>query len=220
MQPGPTNDAPPGGGSVDVAALALALRDRTRLRVHYRASGTPEARPLCVDPYGLASRAGRWYLVCDVEARPRLLRVDRIIRVEPLPDPARLRTGESLRTVWAELSAAVEAPGAVRIEARLRADRLDLAQRILGTRLRAEGRGEGGPTAGAVAPGDAGTPGDATTPGDAAWIPITVHYRELEGVRQLLQFGDHIEVLGPPEARALIARLAADLTRRHAEPLD
>jgi predicted DNA-binding transcriptional regulator YafY len=37
-------------------------------------------------------------------------------------------------------------------------------------------------------------------------------------VRQLLQFGNHIEVLGPDDARERVRELAADLAARHAEP--
>jgi predicted DNA-binding transcriptional regulator YafY len=44
---------------------------------------------------------------------------------------------------------------------------------------------------------------------------ITVGYDDLDGVRQLLQFSNHIEILGPEEARRLIRDLAEQIVRAH-----
>ncbi len=46
-------------------------------------------------------------------------------------------------------------------------------------------------------------------------VQITVGYDQLDAVRQLLQFSDHIEVMDPPEARALLADLAESIAHRH-----
>lgn len=60
-----------------------------------------------VDPYGLLAKAGRWYLVADMASVPRLYSLQR------------LNSWEVLITITATLSK----------------DRLDLARRILGSRL-------------------------------------------------------------------------------------
>ena len=177
--------------TASVADLALDLLNRPRLRVRYRSSGDDRASSLVVDPYGLAAKSGRWYLVADDEQRPRLFSLERLDSYETLSEPARLRSGHDLRSVWAGLVRRTETPGRVAVRARLREDRLDLAGRILGARL------------------------EDVEPPEDGWCAVRIVYPDIESVRQLLQFGDHIEVLTPADARRRIAELASDLVRRH-----
>lgn len=74
---------------------------------------------------------------------------------------------------------------------RLPEDRLDLARRILGTRIH-----------------DVSDPKKGT-------CAVVVGYPDIESVRQLLQFGDHIEILAPEAARVRISQLARVLAERH-----
>lgn len=184
----------PGAGELNVADLALALRSRPRLRIDYRRSGAEHATSRVVDPYGLATKSGRWYLVADDDQTAKLFNLDRLEHYEALSEPAAIRPDQDLRSVWAELKQRTEAPGQVNVTVRLRESRVDLARRILGTRL-----------------------SDAA-PVDDGWRLMTVSYPEVESVRQLLQFGDHIEVLAPERARQRIAELATDLANRHSVP--
>lgn len=177
--------------TASVADLALDLLNRPRLWVRYRSSGDDRASSLVVDPYGLAAKSGRWYLVADDEQRPRLFSLERLDSYETLSEPARLRSGHDLRSVWAGLVRRTETPGRVAVRARLREDRLDLAGRILGSRL------------------------EDVEPPEDGWCAVRIVYPDIESVRQLLQFGDHIEVLAPADARRRIAELASDLVRRH-----
>lgn len=176
---------------VDIAGLALDLRRRSRLEIRYRRSAENQATALVVDPYGLASKSGRWYLVADSHGAGRLFAVERLESYRPLAEPARLRAGQALGTVWAALKERVEEAGEATITARLREGQLDRARRILGTRIHA------------IAPAADG------------WCQLTIRYPEPESVRQLLQFADHIEVLAPPEARERVRELATDLAARH-----
>lgn len=64
----------------------------------------------------------------------------------------------------------------VRITALLRANRLDMACRILGSRLIHH------------------------EPVDEDFVRIVVGYADIQGVRQLLQFGDRIWVTDPPRS--------------------
>src|SRR5690606_41416102 len=111
------------------------------------------------------------------------------------PSPTRrssdLRAGQTLRTVWTALREHTETAGQVEVTALLRTSRLDLARRILGARL-----------------------GEVRDTG-RTWCTVVVRYPDVESVRQLLQFGDHIEVLGPAAARDRVRTLAADLAARH-----
>lgn len=179
---------------VDVADLASAVRLRRRLRLRYRRSAEPAPSTLVVDPYGIVATSGRWYLIADDTGVGRLFALERLTACDVLEEPAMLREGQTLRTVWAALRERVEDRGRVTVTARLRADRVDLARRILGTRLEEVGEAKDG------------------------WCLITVRYPEVEGVRQLLQFGDHIEILAPHKARDRIGALALDLAERHGAP--
>lgn len=169
----------------------MTLRSRPRLRINYRRSGAEHATSRIVDPYGLATKSGRWYLVADDDQTAKLFNLERLKHYEALPDPAETRPGQDLRSVWGELKQHTEAPGQVSVVVRLRASRVDLARRVLGTRL------------------------TGTAMADNGWRLMTVSYPDIESVRQLLQFGDHIEVLAPERARQRIAELARDLAERH-----
>lgn len=88
-----------------------------------------------------------------------------------------------------------ERQGRVSITFRLPTNRFDLAKRILGTRIR------------------------EVSDADQGFCTAVVGYPDLESVRQLLQFGDHIEILAPEAARTRIRQLAEELVRRHSAPL-
>lgn len=179
---------------VDVADLALDLRARRRLELCYRRSAADQPAVVLVDPYGLAVKVGRWYLVADVDGVPRLFALERLTSYEVLSEPVRLRAGHTLTTVWAQLKAQLEQVGDVVVETRLRRSRLDLARRILGSRM------------------------TEVRHLDELWCHVTIRYDEVEAVRQLLQFGDHIEVLAPVHARRRVHELACDLADRHGGP--
>lgn len=176
---------------VDVAELAWALRQRRRMEIQYRRSAEGRASPRIVDPYGLVAKSGRWYLIADDLGTGRLFALERLPAYTLLDAPAALRSGQTLRTVWAALKERTESPGRVSVTVRLRESRLDLARRILGTRIH-----------------------DVSSAAKG-WCTVVVRYPDVEWVRQLLQFGDHIEILVPEAARERIRQLATDLAGRH-----
>lgn len=159
--------------------------------MRYRHSGSAHERDVVVDPYGLASKAGRWYLVADDDGRTHLFALGRLSGVDVLPDVVRHRAGVTLRSAWDDLKGRVETPGDLTVTARVRADRVDLARRILGARLAEVG------------------------PESDGWCPIRLRVHEVEGVVQLFQFAHDVEVLEPPAARRHVAELAAALAARH-----
>ncbi|MEU2792390.1 WYL domain-containing protein [Streptomyces sp. NPDC007100] len=169
--------------AVEVSDLASTLRHRRRLRVLYRRSAESQASTRVVDPYGLVAKSGRWYLVADDQGDSRLLALERLSAFEQLDAPAVLQPGENLRTRWAVLKRRTEEQDRVSVTIRLPEKGLDLARRILGTRIHHVSDAEKGSC-------------------------VVVRYPDIESVRQLLQFGDHIEVLAPETARARISQLA------------
>ncbi|MHA7305122.1 helix-turn-helix transcriptional regulator [Arthrobacter sp. TMN-49] len=173
-------------GAAGVAELARALQPGKRLRIHYRRSAEGASSWNTVDPYGLLAKAGRWYLVADASGVPRLYLLQRLERWEVLPEDRLLRPEATLASVSRELSTTVQSRGVVRITATLSKDRLDLAQRILGSRLA------------------------SSKPLGPDTVEITVIYDQIEAVRQLLQFGVHLHVTGPAEAQAIMRDVATD----------
>jgi predicted DNA-binding transcriptional regulator YafY len=54
-------------------------------------------------------------------------------------------------------------------------------------------------------------------PGDDGWLEVTVPVEGLDTAAvQFLALGRHVEVLAPPELRARLRELAADVAARHA----
>ncbi|MGH8881430.1 MAG: helix-turn-helix transcriptional regulator, partial [Stackebrandtia sp.] len=181
---------PPTAG-IGPAELVGDLRRGVRLRVNYRRSNEAEPTWQIVDPYGLLAKGGRWYLVADRSATPRLYSLERIAGWRPLRTPRRLRPGTTLHAVAAELSSGWETVGAIQVEGELTAGQLERAKRILGTRL------------------------TVLSPEAGGQVRIGVACRVLEDVRQLLQFADDLVVLEPPEARARIRELAGAMLRQY-----
>ncbi|PMD05637.1 WYL domain-containing protein [Brevibacterium paucivorans] len=121
-----------------------------------------------------------------------MFNTSRIENHELLADIATLRPGHDLRSVWADLLASFRPASQIEVHALLRSTRLDLARRILGTRI-----------------------ADITTT-SAPWTPITVHYPDIESIRQLLQFGDHIRIQSPASAVKRFYELATQIAQAHA----
>ena len=92
-----------------------------RVRLHYATGDAPHATWRTVDPYGLVSKAGTWYLVAAHRGRPKMYRVSRVRAVAATGMPARRPDERDLAEVWAELRDRLETPTA-EVEVRLRVD--------------------------------------------------------------------------------------------------
>ncbi|MCX5439781.1 YafY family transcriptional regulator [Streptomyces sp. NBC_00569] len=183
--------------AVDLGVLQEAVLAERRLRLRYRHSGTDTPRTYTVDPYGLVSKAGVWYLVADRRAAPHLFRADRVREATLTDAPVRRRPGVQLADAWAVLKRQVEdRPGAVEATARVRRTHLDLFLRLCGNAL--------------TAPPD--------DDGHSEWIIVRLGYGEVRETRSLLSFADNVEVTGPPEIREELARCAAAITGVYGPP--
>jgi predicted DNA-binding transcriptional regulator YafY len=177
--------------AVDLQVLQDSVFSDRRVRLRYRHSDTKEARTYTVDPYGLVSKAGVWYLVADRSAKPQLFRADRVRSATVLDDPVRRRPGVELADAWEELRRQVEEhPGGLDVTVRVRRERLDMFLRLSAASL-------------AALPED---------DGESEWVTARLSYGFLGAVRQLLMFADRVEVLSPPQARAELAAAAASVT--------
>ncbi|MEU6845056.1 YafY family protein [Streptomyces sp. NPDC046716] len=179
---------------VDVSALQDAVFADRRLRIRYRHSGTDTPRTYTVDPYGLVSKAGVWYLVADRRAVPRLFRADRTHSVTVTDAPVERRPGVELADAWAVLKRQVEdRPGGIEVTARVHRSRYDLFLRMAGGSLIERPEDDAG-----------------------EWITVRLGYGVLGATRMLLPFAGHLEVLEPPQVREELARCAAEITRLYA----
>lgn len=178
--------------SADVAALIRDVRRGKRLRIDYRASGAPGSRERVVDPYGVFSRGGRWYLIADVRGEPRMFALARLRAWVVLDEDRQIRADVTLADLATNLATNLEERHSIYVTAVLDTKIEDMARRILGSRLLS------------VEPTEVSTS-----------VQITVGYEQLDAVRQLLQFAEKIEVTDPPEARALIASLTRTIATRH-----
>ncbi|WP_189709470.1 helix-turn-helix transcriptional regulator, partial [Streptomyces anandii] len=178
--------------AVDLQVLQDAVFADRRLRLRYRHSGAREPRTYTVDPYGLVSKAGVWYLVADRRGEPRLFRADRVRSARLLDDPVRRRPGVELPDVWEVLRRQVEErPGGFEVTVRVRRDRLDMFLRLSASSL-------------AELPEDDGA---------GEWITARLSYGSPRETRQLLAYADSVEVVSPPEAREELREAAASLAR-------
>jgi predicted DNA-binding transcriptional regulator YafY len=173
----------------ELGVLQAAVFTDRRLRLRYRSSGQGAARQRVVDPYGLVCKAGVWYLVADAEGEPRLFRVSRVVSAVVDGEPARRRDGVSLADLWASLRREVEdRPAPLEVVVRVRREWLDMFGRICAAHLT-------GPLP--LATGE--------------WTEVRLRFAAVKAARTLLSFGGNVEVTSPPEVRADLAAVAAEI---------
>ncbi|WP_431980644.1 helix-turn-helix transcriptional regulator [Streptomyces qinglanensis] len=202
--PGPRAEA-----ELDVLHTAV-FADR-RLRIRYRHSGDSRPRTYTVDPYGLVSKAGVWYLVADRRGSPALFRADRIAAATALEDPVRRREGIELAEVWQTLRRRVEERTRdVRVTARVHRSRLDMFARIVAPVLTAPLGTEG------CGGGEEDDEADGGDKGD--WVTARLAFSALPAVSVLLQFGPWVRVVDPPEAIDELLRRVRETAALYDQP--
>jgi len=172
---------------------------RERMLVcRYRRAGEIEARPRKLGPLGLVLKAGVWYLVAQSGASIRTYRAANIHDAEVSDEPFARPKHFDLVSHWRGAVREYEA-GVYHEEADVRLSpkgvyMLDLLGPYV-IRAAAE---------------------TASKPDRRGWIRCRIPLESIEfGVRQLLQLGDEIVVLGPPALRASLAASASRIARTH-----
>ncbi len=187
-------DAPP-----CLATVAEAVWSQRRLDVRYERSNRSVGDRL-LDPLGLVLKAGVWYLVAQADdgRGPRTYRVSRVhaaaVRVESFARPA----GFDLEAFWS-------------------AYQRDYRRRAYGAtahvRISPAGR-ELLFLVGGVPARQART--SFTEPDADGWVEAQVPIESIaHGHHALLQLGEQVEVLGPPELRERMATSGRELARRY-----
>lgn len=168
-------------------ALWEAVRDRRAVRFDYRAANSEEVRTRTLEPWGVVSRRGRWYVVGHDRDRnaPRVFRLSRITgEVRPVGRPGQ-----------------VVVPEGVDIRAMVgRRDRL-VADRTATVRVRRDTCQGLRQLASAVRPGDDG------------WDELEVTFHDPDRLGAwIASLGADVRVLEPPDVRdAVIRRLKGAL---------
>jgi predicted DNA-binding transcriptional regulator YafY len=122
--------------------------------------------------------------------------VSRVASASADEAPARRRPGVDLAGLWQLLRARVEErPAPLRVVARVRRERLDLFRRMNAAQLA----------------GEDGDDGD-----DGEWVTVTLRFAAVMAARPLLAFGRDVEVLSPPQVRADLAAVAAQVAGLYA----
>ncbi|WP_030233468.1 helix-turn-helix transcriptional regulator [Streptomyces sp. NRRL S-350] len=193
------------GPGPDLGELQYAVFADRRLRLRYRHGGTPAPVEYTVDPYGLVSKAGVWYLVADLHGEPRLFRADRVLAAETTEEVVRRRAGVGLGDAWAVLREQVERlPRELPVRVRVRRGRLDMFLRLHGGRVTVPPDPDPGPDHRGTGPAE-------------DWVEVEMAFPAPGAVRSLLALGADVEVLAPLAARRELARAAADALRLYQE---
>ncbi|WP_419664814.1 helix-turn-helix transcriptional regulator [Streptomyces sp. 2-1] len=186
--PGPEQPAP------DLGAFQQAVFTDRRLRLRYRHGRDQRIRTYTLDPYGLVSKAGVWYLVADHEGEPRLYRADRALSATVLDEAVQRRDGVELAGVWDELRRRIDdIPAPYAVTARVREEVLAKFLRIHEADL---------------APPPVGGP-SLTSDDEPGWAVVHLRFRALVAAEALLAFGPDVEVLVPADLRQSLGRRAA-----------
>ena len=171
-----------------LASLRQAVIDGRQAVLGYAGRGKPPSSRT-VSPFGLVTKSGIWYLVAGTDSGVRTFRVSRVTGVTPTEAAVVRPEGFDLAAAWEESAATVEARrGSVRVTGRAEATLLPILRARLGNRV---------------------TMGSPDADGR---VEVTVAGPTLGMlVAELAGFGSRLLLLDPPEVRAHLAELAAEL---------
>ena len=174
-------------------ALQRAVVDGVQIKLRYADRQRSESERV-VHPLGLVEKDGVWYLIADTDNGMRTFRVNRVHAVEPTGDPVVRPDGFDLAGTWDSVVATIEAR---RTSARAVVRMPQWGRYAL--------RGQFGPT----------TTVRAELPDGRVEIEVGAPTNEYLA-ENLAGWGDRIEVVEPPEVRALLAEIGQQLVDRYA----
>ena len=167
--------------------IAGALWRGRRLDIRYREGTAIVSRRL--DPLGLISKVGVWYLLARRRGEERVYRASRIVSARERPEPSTRPADFDLATAWAHRSEAFER-GYARIEVTVRVPRSQVRY-LRAARIVDEGER---PT-------------------------VIAQFEGIDhAFHNLLAYGAHVEVIAPQALRELIAAEAAETAALYASP--
>jgi predicted DNA-binding transcriptional regulator YafY len=183
-----------------LAVLSEAVWNATRITIDYDRGEGATRRVL--EPLGLVLKAGIWYVVAAVDGQIRTYRVSRVVSAEPGNEPFERPPGFDLAGYWAESSAAYERDvPRIAVDVRVRPDRVDRLRNAVGNSVVAAAE-------------------TLDTPDPDGWLRLRLRLDWPDDApRTLLAAGRWVEVLAPPEVRAMVASTARAVAERYAGDL-
>jgi predicted DNA-binding transcriptional regulator YafY len=184
-----------------LSELSRAVWDGRRVHIRYERSDRVVERWL--DPLGLVLKGAAWYLVADA-SRPagvRSYRVSRVRAVDVLDEPADRPADFDLATVWADIGRSFDRElRRLAVTVLIPHDQLWRLRHALPDPSGSQAIDSAGP------------------PAADGRCRVVVPTESVEvGHDELLRLGPHVEVLDPPELRALLAATGRAIARHHAE---
>ncbi|HEY0530888.1 MAG TPA: nitroreductase/quinone reductase family protein [Actinoplanes sp.] len=185
-----------------LSIVADAVWSGRQLEVRYRRWKAPREVTRTLDPLGVVLKAGRWYLVAGSGTRTTTYRVTNILSASLLSTPVDRPAEFDLASFWREWASRYE-QSVYRLTAtvRMTSAALERMAFVFPPEMSRRARAAASP--------------DASGSG---WLVTTV---PIESVRhghiELLKLGDSVEVLSPPELRALFARTARGLAALYSD---
>ncbi|TMR97492.1 helix-turn-helix transcriptional regulator [Nonomuraea basaltis] len=180
-----------------LSEVAEAVWGQRPLHMTYRRWGRQEVDRV-IHPYGLVLKGGSWYLVAaPPDASPRTYRVARILTLETLPGHFQRPAGFELAAFWSAYAKEFR-------------ERMYTAEAVIKLapgkeELLAYTMGRDVVDAALAA---------AEAPDPEGWRTLTVPVESMTYARWLLlRMGAGVEVLGPPELRALMCEAVAELRK-------
>jgi len=179
------------GDDAVLATVRAAVFAGHRLDLRY-AARDEEPRWRTVDPVGLVSQGGRWYLLALRDGQERTYRLSRVREARERAEQAVRPPDVDLDEAWrarrtAFLASLPTLPVEVRVRASRRADLLRTAGEVLAEELATDGR-----------------------------LRLTVAFGDaVHAERVLWSMADDVEVLAPAELRAALAARAEAVAARY-----
>jgi predicted DNA-binding transcriptional regulator YafY len=181
-----------------LATLATAVWDSHAVAIDYRRGDEVVERTIA--PIGIVLKGGIWYVVALAEDQIRTYRASRVIDATALEETVARPDDFDLAAYWAESSAAYErdAP-TVTVDVRIAEDRVWRITNVFGRAV--------------VDAADRSV--EADRPGQVR-LRLTLGYPDdVPGL--LLAVGPNLEVIGPPEIRERVIKLADLVSARYRE---
>ncbi len=192
---GRSNDQPP-----NLAELRKAVLTGLQVDITYT---KPRQEPAVrrVHPYGLVSKGGTWYLLAGVEAGLRTFRVSRVqaavVTEEPVERPDDFDLAEAWEKVQTDFPARTYAEG-VTVELRIDPGAVRYVSAALGRWANLQPQ-----------------PTDSTA---GQWPRYTAIFPNAGvAAAELVRYGRRIDVVGPADVRAALARLGAELVASYGQ---
>jgi predicted DNA-binding transcriptional regulator YafY len=174
-------------------AIQEAVWENIGLRLHYRTILLVSI-DVEVEPYGLVSKAGVWYLVAGVRGTPRVYRVSWLVDVEKLEKRFDRPPGFDLQAFWQKWCEEYERQKQIfQVRLRVSPQLLPYLPLLFGRRV-IEQVSRSGP------------------PDPDGWVILTLPFENLEAARQqVLNLGSAVEVLEPEALRCSVIDYARQI---------